>query len=93
MNTFGRRNEELWRQRGPAHRVIEAFGGTRALARALEITPAAVTRWLYPRPAGAGGLIPSAQIMKILTAAAINGIVITDEMLAPRFERPLEELI
>lgn len=92
------RNEDLWKRRGPAHRVIEAFGGTRALARAIGVSPAAVTRWLYPRPQGSEGLIPTARLMDILTAAAVEGIVITDSMIAPRYEdapaqpQPVKEL-
>lgn len=90
------RNRALWLRQGPAHRVILAFGGTRRLAEILGLSPATVTRWIYPREVrGCGGLIPSAQIMKILAAAEAYGVEITDAMLAPRFEAPIpvEELV
>jgi hypothetical protein len=46
----------------PAHSIITKLGGVRALAGALGISPAAVTRWQTPKTAddtnGCDGVIP-----------------------------------
>lgn len=46
----------------PAHSVIVRLGGVRQIARTLEISPGAVSRWQTPKtaanPQGGGGVIP-----------------------------------
>lgn len=88
------RTRALWSRRGPAHRIIERFGGTRRLARLLGISAAAVTRWLYPRDrGGCGGLIPSSRILPLLALAECQGVVITEHDLAPVFTTGVEALL
>ena len=70
----------------PAGRVVLAFGGARALARALEgypgaRTPATIYRWL-PTHGGAGA-VPARAIPAVLAAAARLGIALPPETWAP----------
>lgn len=68
-----------------ARRIIEKFGGERALQRALkdaghDIDITRIYRWTYPRSrGGTGGLIPSQQIPHILKAARLQGVLIVAE--------------
>lgn len=66
----------------PAELVIKKFGGVRATARAISVSPAAVCRWPKPRnEGGCGGDIPTRNHRKILAAARDNGIAIYPSML------------
>jgi hypothetical protein len=58
----------------PANRVIEAFGGPRALARELDVDHSWVVRWRKPKPEGTDGLIPAKYHRTILRVAKANGI-------------------
>lgn len=54
----------------PAELVIKKFGGVRATARAINISPGAVSRWPKPREiGGCGGEIPTRNHRRILSAA------------------------
>lgn len=60
-----------------AERVIKKFGGVRATARALHISPGAVSRWPKPRiDGGCDGEIPTRNHRKILDAARELDIII-----------------
>lgn len=61
----------------PANRVIEAFGGPRALARRIGLDHSWVVRWRKEPPEGTGGLIPSRHHRSILRAAQTDGITLT----------------
>ena len=61
----------------PANRVIEAFGGPRALARCIGLDHSWVVRWRREPPEGTGGLIPSRHHRAILNAARHAGIKLT----------------
>lgn len=59
----------------PADRVIAAFGGVRALARALDINSSSVSRWRMPADKrGLAGRVPSIQQGKILRLAREKGL-------------------
>jgi hypothetical protein len=81
-------------KKSQAERVIEKFGGARALARALAAVSAAegkparcnssVYRWTYPKSkGGTGGMIPVNAIPWVIKAARIEGIFLKDEDLYP----------
>lgn len=54
----------------PAREVVAKLGGVRALARALQINPSAVSRWMMPGvKGGTGGLIPQRHWPAILKHA------------------------
>lgn len=54
----------------PAESVIKKFGGVRATARAVGLSPGAVCRWPKPRiDGGCGGEIPTRNHRKIMEAA------------------------
>lgn len=61
----------------PANRVIEAFGGPRALAREIKRDHSWVVRWRKDPPEGTGGLIPARHHRAILNAAKRLGITLT----------------
>lgn len=64
----------------PAERVIAAFKGVRATARALELDPSSVARWPLPKTRrGLGGKIPSAHMDKILRLSIKRGLGLTAE--------------
>ena len=64
----------------PADRCIEAFGGVRALARALERNPSSVVRWRKPKDeGGSNGAIPSGLQGRILSLAQERGLKLTAE--------------
>jgi len=64
----------------PADRVISAFGGVRATARALGRNPSSISRWRKPREeGGTGGRVPSSLQASILTGAKAAGLSLTAE--------------
>lgn len=67
-------------QETPADKCIEAFGGVRALARALERNPSSVVRWRKPKDeGGSNGAVPSALQGRILAIAQQRGLSLTAE--------------
>ena len=69
----------------PADRCIDAFGGVRALARALERNPSSVVRWRKPKDeGGSAGAVPSALQGRILAIAQARGLSLTAEDLILR---------
>lgn len=59
----------------PADKVIQAFGGIRAVARLIERNPSSVQRWRKPRAeGGTGGAVPTAVQGRLLAMAAERGI-------------------
>lgn len=61
----------------PARKVIDAFGGCRATARALDISPSTVSRWTTPTlMRGTGGRIPQRYWKTIL--ATTKTLSLTD---------------
>lgn len=64
----------------PADRCILAFGGVRALARALERNPSSVVRWRKPKDeGGSAGAVPSGLQGRILAIAQERGLHLTAE--------------
>jgi hypothetical protein len=69
----------------PADKCIEAFGGVRALARALERNPSSVVRWRKPKDeGGSSGAVPSSLQGRILALAQERGLPLTAEDLILR---------
>lgn len=69
----------------PADKAINAFGGVRALARALERNPSSVVRWRKPKnEGGSNGAVPSALQGRILAMAQARGLPLTAEDLILR---------
>lgn len=62
----------------PASVVIEAFGGARAVGRALAIQHTSVLLWDKPRPGGSGGLVPSSHHVPLLRLARERGLDLTE---------------
>ncbi len=61
----------------PAQKVIKAFGGVRATARALGLNSSSVSRWDAPREKrGLSGRVPSVHQAKILRLAKRGGLKI-----------------
>lgn len=58
----------------PAHSVIEALGGTSAVAKHLGLTRAAVSLWSAPRGRSKGGYIPMVHWGKLRTLARKRGV-------------------
>lgn len=70
-----------------ATRVIEKFGGARALAKVLGCDPSRVYRWTYSsKRGGTGGLIPQRQHKKLLKVAKKLGINLRYSDLVPQDE-------
>lgn len=66
----------------PAACAIKAFGGVRALARALGKAPSSVSRWgKSRRRGGSAGMIPTSALQQILKIAPEKGVTITPEEL------------
>lgn len=64
----------------PADRVIGAFGGVRATARALGRNPSSISRWRKSRAeGGTGGRVPSTLQSVILLGAKAAGLSLTAE--------------
>jgi len=69
----------------PADKCIDAFGGVRALARALDRNPSSVVRWRKPKDeGGSAGAVPSALQGRILTLAQERDLTLTAEDLILR---------
>jgi len=69
----------------PADKCIDAFGGVRSLARALERNPSSVVRWRKPKDeGGSNGAVPSALQGRILAIAQARGLNLTAEDLILR---------
>lgn len=59
----------------PADNVIQAFGGVRALARALGLNSSSVSRWRMPsEKRGLSGRVPSIHQATILRIARERGL-------------------
>lgn len=74
-----------------AERVIRKFGGAARLARLLKavgapLSTSTVFRWLYEKPKGTGGTIPSRNWEWVFKAARYEGVVITPEDIDPRIQ-------
>lgn len=70
----GYRYFEHYAGRTQAEKVIKAFGGVRALSRALNAAgtpkdPTCIYKWTYPYPRGTGGRIPAPAHYEIERAA------------------------
>jgi hypothetical protein len=66
----------------PAELVISRFGGTRELARQLEVSPSTVQRWKMPHDKGGlSGRVPSARMCDLLSLAEKLGIQLTADEL------------
>lgn len=67
----------------PAELVIARFGGTRELARQLEVSPSTVQRWKMPHDKGGlSGRVPSARMSDLLALARRLGVPLTaDELI------------
>jgi hypothetical protein len=64
----------------PADKVIEAFDGVRATARALGRNPSSVSRWRKSREdGGTDGRIPSNLQEAVIQAARSRGLTLTAE--------------
>lgn len=61
----------------PAEYVIFIFNGVRATARALGVSPSAVSKWRKPDSNGVIGIIPARAHIKILEAAEHQGLDLT----------------
>lgn len=62
----------------PAQRVIAAFGGIRAVARAVDRNPTTVLRWrMSKEEGGTGGRIPSTMQERVLAEAKARGLDLT----------------
>jgi hypothetical protein len=69
----------------PADKCIEAFGGIRALARALDRNPSSISRWRKPKDeGGSNGAVPSNLQGYILELAQQRGFPLTAEDLILR---------
>ena len=73
-----------------ADRVIARFGNPYRLSRALKRggvirNAPAIYRWTYPRErGGTGGVVPAQMIAPIITAARLDGVLLTQDDLDPR---------
>lgn len=69
----------------PAAAVLDLFRAAgwsaRRLARALDVNTTSVTRWMYPRPAGSGGLIPPHYHVPLLDLSREIGAGVTPDVL------------
>lgn len=64
----------------PAERVIQAFHGVRATARALGRNPSSISRWRKSREeGGTGGRVPSNIQESVLVLARERGVALTAE--------------
>lgn len=62
----------------PAKEVVAKLGGVRPAARALQINPSAISRWMMPAvQRGTGGRIPQKHWPAILTFAKKEGIALS----------------
>lgn len=64
----------------PADKVIHAFGGVRAVARALGVNSSSVSRWRMPAERrGLDGRVPSRHQARILQIARDSGMALAAE--------------
>lgn len=70
----------------PADKVIEKFGGVRALARTLGLNSSSVSRWRMPADKrGLDGRVPSVHQGTILRIAKERGLALTaDDLIHDR---------
>lgn len=61
-------------QMEPAQSIVAMLGGPSAVARHLNLTPGAVSRWSMPRDKGRGGLVPSTHIPELCCLARSMGL-------------------
>ncbi|MFN8820549.1 MAG: carph-isopro domain-containing protein [Betaproteobacteria bacterium] len=62
----------------PADKVIEVFGGIRAVAKLVGRNPSSIQRWKKPRSErGTGGAVPTACQGRLLAIARERGITLT----------------
>lgn len=73
----------------PAYGVIETLGGKPNVAKALGMTPSALSRWCQPHPQGTGGRIPQRHWPELLNLGRQVGVRLKVEDLAgmPRPQR------
>lgn len=64
---------------GQARHIIDKFGGEAALATLIGVHRTAVYRWNYEPPRGTNGLIPHHQRIKIVQAARLEGVLLTED--------------
>lgn len=76
-----------------ADKVIARFGGITNLAKHLDVSRQTVYRWLCPRPKGTDGIIPSAQVARIMELAETNGVDISDMDWTPERTDRIEEML
>lgn len=81
---------EAWLLTGSqAARVIAKFGGPYPLAAKIGYDPSQVFRWRYPEAPhpkrGTGGIIPTRALRLIRQMAREEGVLLTDDDLAPKF--------
>lgn len=75
-----------------AQRIIDKFGNAYKLSQALKRAGVnrnanAIYKWTYSREkGGTGGLIPTKAVAEILSAARLEGILLTQEDLDPRVQ-------
>lgn len=73
-----------------ATRIIQKFGNVDNLTQALEAVgyskdPSSIYRWSYAKARnGTSGIIPSFCLPYVITAARLEGILLTSEDLDPR---------
>ena len=76
----------------PAATCIAAFGGVRALARALDRNPSSVGRWRKPKDeGGSAGAVPSSLQGLILQIAHERGLPLTAEDLILKTDTSAED--
>lgn len=69
----------------PADKCIDAFGGVRALARALDRNPSSIVRWRKSKDdGGSAGAVPSGLQGRILALAQERNLPLTAEDLILR---------
>lgn len=71
--------------KSPAEKVIDAFGGVRATARALGRNPSSISRWRRPQEeGGTGGRVPGGLQAVVLQKAREAGLYLTADDLIGR---------
>jgi len=66
------------KQLSPAREIVEKFGGVRALARALKISPSAISRWMMPaKKRGTDGHVPQRHWPALLKLADKQRVTLT----------------
>ena len=71
----------------PAEYVIHVFGGVRATARAIGVTPTSISKWTRREE----GTVPTSKMKKIIKKAELLGLDITpDDLVLGREVDPSE---